>query len=83
MSLCDKVQYDSHLHAMQQVPHLNKRTSRKHRYQAYRCKECGKWHLTTITKLRPVQKRMNKYPFRYDPPQQPVKKNKRKRDGGK
>lgn len=83
MSLCDKVQYDSHHEAMQQVPHMNKRTCRKHKYSAYRCKECGKWHLTTLTKLRPIDRRMKKYPFKYEPPAKIEKKGNRKKNGPK
>lgn len=60
-SNCEKVPYDTHLQAMKaSVTHRRKG---RHKYGAYKCDRCGKFHLTTITKnLKPEKK---KYPFRY------------------
>jgi hypothetical protein len=63
---CDKIQYDSHGDAMRQVPHLNdKKHSKKHKYRAYLC-ECGKWHITTITKNQARPQKKQKYRYRYE-----------------
>lgn len=51
--ICDKVTYETAKEASRQIPHMNKRSSRKHKYRPYKCDNCGKFHLTTTTKLRP------------------------------
>jgi hypothetical protein len=61
--ICEKVPYDTHREAMKAS--TTHRNPGRHKYSAYKCDECGKFHLTTVTKnLRPVKE---KYKFRYDP----------------
>lgn len=79
--MCDKLQYDSKGHALRQTAHMHKKRGRKHRYSAYLCPDCGKYHLTTVSKnIRPGESK-TKYPFRYFATKKP--KSKPKRNGRK
>lgn len=55
--ICDKIAYDSQGEASRQIPHLNRRHAKKHKYAVYHCEDCGKYHLTTTTKGNPRGKR--------------------------
>lgn len=67
MTACDKVPFETHKQAMISASRQKKKS--RHKYQAYRCPECGMYHITTVTKTL-KQKRedrmQRKYPFKYN-----------------
>lgn len=82
---CDKVQYDTRGEAMRSNIHLTRRKhGRKHRYTAYECPQCGKFHITTVSRTLHQSNRNGKNSFRYDRNRAfRVNSKKRKRHGGK
>ncbi len=65
--ICDKIGFQTYKIAM--VSASKQRRKNRHKYQAYLCRDCGMYHVSTVTKtLKPKkQDKINrKYPFRFD-----------------
>lgn len=64
---CDtgKISYESEKEANAHVKGLSQRNKGRHKFSVYKCKECGKFHVTTATKKRLRHPKIGKYPLHY------------------
>lgn len=84
-NICDsnKVGFTTHKEAASQIKSLVKKLP-KHKFRAYKCKNCGDFHITTVTKNKMwTPKKLDKYPIRWRhpniEPDPPKKKGKHKK----
>jgi len=80
---CDtgKVQYGSSVEAGREVASLNQH-DKKHKHSSYKCRVCGKFHTTTVTKhILRTPKKIDKYPIKYTMPvkAEEIQKKKKKK----
>lgn len=63
---CEKVTYETYKDAYDDLKGLRGR-QKKHNFTAYKCPNCGKFHIKTIGKktLR-TPKKIDKYPIKYE-----------------
>lgn len=77
-----KKQYEKRGEVGKEKAGMNKH-DKKHTYSFYKCRECGFFHINTVTKrtLR-VPKKLDKYPIKYTMPvkeeEKPIKVKKKK-----
>jgi hypothetical protein len=81
--ICDKTSYTTRSEAVTAIKGMKKTIrNKKHSYHAYKCNDCGGFHITTAGKgFRPQnnqRKRESKYPFRYEPVVKNIKSKKKK-----
>lgn len=61
---CDKKSFANQREATVEIIGIQRRV-KKHKFRPYVCRECGKWHITTITK-HDLPKLKEKYPFKLE-----------------